>query len=43
MIDESEFPIIKNEDEYNKLKKEATMPSKKKKKNKKKKKRRYKW
>ena len=41
MIDESEFPIIKNEDHYNQLKKEVTMT--KKKKSKKKKKRRYKW
>jgi len=43
MIDESEFPIIKNEDHYNQLKKEVTMTKKKKKKSKKKKKRRYKW
>ena len=32
MIDESEFPIIKNEDHYNQLKKEVTMTKKKKKK-----------
>jgi len=37
MIDESEFPIIKNEDHYNQLKKEVTMTKKKKKKAKKKK------
>ena len=43
MIDESEFPIIKNEDHYNQLKKEVTMTKKKKKKSKKKKKRKYKW
>ena len=43
MIDESEFPIIKNEDHYNQLKKEVTMTKKKKKKSKKKKKRRHKW
>ena len=36
MIDESEFPVIRNEDHYNELKKEATM-AKKKKANKKKK------
>ena len=43
MIDESEFPVIKNEEHYNQLKKEVTMVKKKKKKGKKKNKRRYKW
>ena len=37
MIDESEFPVIKNEEHYNQLKKEATMAKKKKVKKKKKK------
>ena len=37
MIDESEFPVIKNEDHYNQLKKEVTMAKKKKAKKKKKK------
>ena len=36
-MDESEFPVIKNEDHYNQLKKEATMAKKKKVKKKKKK------
>ena len=38
MIDESEFPVIRNEDHYNELKKEVTMAKKKKAKKKKKKK-----
>ena len=38
MNDESEFPVIKNEDHYNQLKKEVTMAKKKKAKAKKKKK-----
>ena len=29
MMDESEFPVIKNEDHYNQLKKEVTMAKKK--------------
>ena len=37
MSDEAEFPVIKNEDHYNQLKKEVTMAKKKKKKAKKKK------
>jgi hypothetical protein len=37
MSDEAEFPVIKNEDDYNQLKKEVTMAKKKKKKAKKKK------
>ena len=37
MMDETEFPVIKNEDDYNQLKKEVTMAKKKKKKAKKKK------
>ena len=37
MIDESEFPVIRNEDHYNELKKEVTMAKKKKAKKKKKK------
>ena len=37
MMDESEFPVIRNEDHYNQLKKEATMAKKKKAKAKKKK------
>jgi hypothetical protein len=37
MMDEAEFPVIKNEDHYNQLKKEVTMAKKKKKKAKKKK------
>ena len=36
MIDESEFPVIRNEDHYNELKKEVTMAKKKKAKEKKK-------
>ena len=36
-MDEAEFPVIKNEDHYNQLKKEVTMAKKKKKKAKKKK------
>jgi len=36
-MDESEFPVIKNEDHYNELKKEVTMAKKKAKKKKKKK------
>ena len=36
-MDESEFPVIKNEDHYNELKKEVTMAKKKVKKKKKKK------
>ena len=39
-MDESEFPVIKNEDDYNRLKKEVTMAKKKKAKKKKIKKRR---
>ena len=39
-MDESEFPVIKNEDHYNQLKKEATLTKKKKAKKKKIKKRR---
>ena len=35
MIDESEFPVIRNEDHYNELKKEVTMAKKKVKKKKK--------
>jgi|TARA_R110000765_G_scaffold336955_1_gene427296 hypothetical protein len=38
MMDESEFPVIRNEDHYNELKKEVTMAKKKKAKVKKKKK-----
>jgi len=38
MMDEAEFPVIKNEDHYNQLKKEVTMAKKKKVKAKKKKK-----
>ena len=38
MSDEAEFPVIKNEDHYNQLKKEVTMAKKKKAKAKKKKK-----
>ena len=37
MNDEAEFPVIKNEDHYNQLKKEVTMAKKKKAKKKKKK------
>jgi len=37
MNDEAEFPVIKNEDHYNQLKKEVTMAKKKKVKKKKKK------
>ena len=37
MIDESEFPVIRNEDHYNELKKEVTVAKKKKAKKKKKK------
>ena len=37
MNDEAEFPVIRNEDHYNQLKKEVTMAKKKKKKVKKKK------
>jgi len=37
MNDEAEFPVIKNEDHYNQLKKEVTMAKKKKVKAKKKK------
>ena len=37
-MDEAEFPVIKNEDHYNQLKKEVTMAKKKKVKAKKKKK-----
>ena len=40
MIDEAEFPVIKNEDHYNQLKKEVTMAKKKKKAKKKKTKKR---
>ena len=29
MMDEAEFPVIKNEDHYNQLKKEVTMAKKK--------------
>jgi hypothetical protein len=36
-MDEAEFPVIKNEDDYNRIKKEVTMAKKKKKKAKKKK------
>jgi len=36
-MDESEFPVIRNEDDYNQLKKEVIMAKKKKKQNKKKK------
>ena len=36
-MDEAEFPVIRNEDHYNQLKKEVTMTKKKKKKAKKKK------
>jgi len=36
-MDEAEFPVIKNEDHYNQLKKEVTMAKKKKAKKKKKK------
>ena len=36
-MDEAEFPVIKNEDDYNRIKKEVTMAKKKKKKVKKKK------
>jgi hypothetical protein len=38
MNDEAEFPVIKNEDHYNQIKKEVTMAKKKKVKAKKKKK-----
>ena len=38
MMDEAEFPVIKNEDHYNQLKKEVTMAKKKVKKKKVKKK-----
>jgi len=38
MFDESEFPVIRNEDHYNRLKKEVTMAKKKKKAKKKKRK-----
>jgi len=38
MTDESEFPVIRNEDHYNQLKKEVTMAKKKVKKKKAKKK-----
>ena len=37
MMDESEFPVIRNEDHYNELKKEVTVAKKKKAKKKKKK------
>ena len=37
MMDEYEFPVIRNEDHYNELKKEVTMAKKKKAKKKKKK------
>ena len=37
MYDESEFPVIRNEDHYNRLKKEVNMAKKKKAKKKKKK------
>ena len=40
MMDESEFPVIRNEDHYNQLKKEVTMAKKKKKAKKKKTKKR---
>ena len=40
MMDEAEFPVIKNEDHYNQLKKEVTMAKKKAKKKKKKTKKR---
>jgi hypothetical protein len=40
MMDEAEFPVIKNEDHYNQLKKEVTMAKKKKKAKKKKTKKR---
>ena len=40
MNDEAEFPVIKNEDHYNQLKKEVTMAKKKKKAKKKKTKKR---
>ena len=40
MSDEAEFPVIKNEDHYNQLKKEVTMAKKKAKKKKKKTKKR---
>ena len=40
MSDEAEFPVIKNEDHYNQLKKEVTMAKKKKKAKKKKTKKR---
>ena len=36
-MDEYEFPVIRNENDYNQLKKEVTMAKKKKKQNKKKK------
>jgi len=39
-MDEAEFPVIKNEDHYNQLKKEVTMAKKKKKAKKKKTKKR---
>ena len=39
-MDEAEFPVIKNEDHYNQLKKEVTMAKKKKAKKKKKTKKR---
>jgi len=35
-MDEAEFPVIKNEDDYNRIKKEVTMAKKKKAKKKKK-------
>jgi len=38
MFDESEFPVIRNEDHYDRLKKEVTMAKKKKKAKKKKRK-----
>ena len=41
-MDESEFPVIRNENDYNQLKKEVTMAKKKKKKQNKKKKSRKK-
>jgi hypothetical protein len=42
MMDEAEFPVIRNEDHYNQLKKEVTMAKKKKAKKKKTKKRKTK-
>ena len=41
-MDESEFPVIHNEDDYNQLKKEESMPKKKKKAKKKSKKKKRK-